>query len=290
MDRTLLSLLSGLGGMFGWGISDFFANQASEKVGSRKAFFWSQIAGVGLIAITLLFFFKAVSITVPLLIITILSGIAYAFGYLLFYRGFEIGNISVVSAVINLQILFVMLIAFFMFGQRLTALQFGALSLVILGIFLVSVNFNQLKSGAVSLMVGVKETLLAALIFGVLYWPVNEYIVERSHWLLIAFITKITALIVVFLLSKKQKMDLSIQLQPQKMKVMIVVIGILEAAAMMSVTFGLSYGDSIIVAPISSALSIVTIGLAIVFLKEKISKVQFLGIVLTIGGIILTAL
>jgi len=39
MDKTLISLLGGLGGMFGWGTSDFFANQASDKIGHIRAFF-----------------------------------------------------------------------------------------------------------------------------------------------------------------------------------------------------------------------------------------------------------
>jgi len=45
IDKTLISILGGLGGMFGWGTSDFFANQASDKLGHTKALFWSQIAG-----------------------------------------------------------------------------------------------------------------------------------------------------------------------------------------------------------------------------------------------------
>lgn len=70
MDRTLISILSGLGGMFGWGTSDFR-------------------------------------------------------------------------------------------GQPLSILQVPAIALILLGVILVSVNFNYLKQGTVSLLKGVKETLLA---------------------------------------------------------------------------------------------------------------------------------
>lgn len=55
MDKTLISVLGGLGGMFGWGTSDFLANSASEKIGHTKAFFWSQIAGLALIVLLVLF-------------------------------------------------------------------------------------------------------------------------------------------------------------------------------------------------------------------------------------------
>ena len=66
-------------------------------------------------------------------------------------------------------------------------------------------------------------------------------------------------------------------------------VGILETFAIASVNYGLEFGDLILVSPISSALSIVTITMAVIFLKEKITKTQTLGIVVTITGIVLTA-
>ena len=55
------------------------------------------------------------------------------------------------------------------------------------------------------------------------------------------------------------------------------------------VNYGLTIGDAILITPIASALSIVTISLAILFLKEKVTKIQGLGIVMAIAGIIVTA-
>ncbi|PIX68037.1 hypothetical protein COZ41_01885, partial [Candidatus Shapirobacteria bacterium CG_4_10_14_3_um_filter_35_13] len=75
----------------------------------------------------------------------------------------------------------------------------------------------------------------------------------------------------------------------KKFWLVISLVGILEALAMASVNFGLSVGDLVIVNPIASALSIVTISMAVIFLKEKISKTQAIGIFMTIGGIILSA-
>ncbi|NCS32019.1 EamA family transporter [bacterium] len=66
-------------------------------------------------------------------------------------------------------------------------------------------------------------------------------------------------------------------------------VGIMEAVGVLSTSFGVSIGDSIIVAPIASALTIVTISLAMIFLKERVTKTQGMGIVITVIGIILTA-
>jgi len=54
MDKTIISVLGGLGGMIGWGTSDFLANQSSEKIGHFKTFLWSQVSGLLLFAVVLL--------------------------------------------------------------------------------------------------------------------------------------------------------------------------------------------------------------------------------------------
>jgi uncharacterized membrane protein len=55
------------------------------------------------------------------------------------------------------------------------------------------------------------------------------------------------------------------------------------------VNWGLTIGDVILIVPISSAVTIVTVTLALIFLKERITKKQCLGIAMAIIGIILTA-
>ncbi len=288
MDKTLLSILAGLGGMFGWGTSDFLANSASEKIGHTKAFFWSQIAGLLLIIILVLINNPSFTIDSALVVLTIFGGFAYAAGYLLFYKGFEIGNVSVISAVINLQVVFVIAISLFR-GQSLTLFQIPAIILLLIGVTFVSVNFADLKKGTITLLKGVKETLLATVMFGIFYWPVNEFVVEKTDWLSISLITKLTAVIVVFLFVKFKKQTLTIKKVTKNLVVLVSCVGLLEAIGVLSVTFGQSYGDGIIVAPISSALTVVTVGLAMIFLKEKITKIQAAGIMMVIIGIVMTA-
>lgn len=66
-------------------------------------------------------------------------------------------------------------------------------------------------------------------------------------------------------------------------------MGIIEVGAVALVNYGLAIGDAILITPIASALSIVTITLAIIFLKEKVTRLQGVGIVGAILGIVLTA-
>lgn len=289
MSRLMTSVFAGLGGMLGWGTSDFLANSASEKLGYFKTFFWSQIAGLSLIAILLIIFQSSLQITLPLLALTIVGGAAYAFGYLFLYKGFEIGNVSVVSAVINVQVVFITIISY-MRGQSLTPIQIPAVLFIMIGVTLTAVNINALKNGTLSLLHGVKETLISTAFFGIIEWPLNEYIVENADWLLVSFLTKLVALAVVLLFANIQRQTLQLKKIAADNIALLIAVGLLEAVGILSVSYGQAFGDGIIVAPISSALTVVTVTLAIIFQKEKISKVQGAGIMAVIIGIFLTAL
>jgi uncharacterized membrane protein len=98
--------------------------------------------------------------------------------------------------------------------------------------------------------------------------------------------------IVLFLLifSFLVKREIGLTEATAKTKYTVVLMGVVEAGAVAVVNFGLTIGDAILITPIASALSIVTITLAIIFLKDKVTKLQGLGIITAIVGIIVTAL
>lgn len=287
MDPVLLSILAGLGSMFGWGISDFLAGLFSKRIGNTKTFFWSQLAGLIFAALLTLFFFVHFNIPTQIAILLPVASIFYAGAYLLFYRGFEVGNISVVSATINLWAVFTMLFAFIFLGQRLSGIQLLGVTMIIAGVTLVSFKWSDIQANNTHLLQGVKETVFAAVLFGV-FWNLSDLITGEIGWLQTTLFIKIGIILFLLLFSLFFKRGLSIAKTTSQTRLMIVLIGVLEAAAVACFNWGLTVGDVILVTPIASALTIVTISLAVVFLKEKITGVQGLGIVIAIIGIILT--
>jgi len=288
MSVIIQSILAGLGGMFGWGISDFFGGLYSKKIGRFKTFFWSQLAG--LVFVTLLLFVFAINLKIPTMIAALLpvASFLYAAAYLLFYKGFEMGDVSIISATMNLWAVFTMLFAFIFLGQRLSTIQFLGVLMIIVGVALVSLKGSDIKDQKIKLESGVKETILAAFLFGI-FWNLSEIISENIGWLSATLFVKIGVILFLLLFSLLVKREVNLAKTTTKTKLMVVLIGILEAAAVASVNWGLTIGDGILVTPIASALSIVTITMAIIFLKEKISKLQGIGMVTAIAGIILTA-
>jgi len=289
MNVTILSILTGVIGMFGWGIYDFLGGVFAKQLGAFKSFFWSQLAG--LISVLLLALILGTSINAPILVIILfpIAAMVYSAGYLFFFKGFEIGNVSIVAATMNLWAVFTMLFAFIFMGQRLSTIQTLGVLMIISGVTLASINWSDIRNRKFQLSSGVKEAVLGAFFFGI-FWNISEIISEEVGWLLTTLFVKFGIILFLLTFSFLVKREIGLTETAAKTKYAVVLMGVVEAGAVAVVNYGLTIGDAILITPIASALSIVTITLAIIFLKDKVTKPQGIGIVTAIGGIIVTAL
>ena len=273
--------------MLGWGIYDFFAGVYSKQIGPAQTFFWSQLSGLMCTLIFFLFFSVPFQLTVPIVLWLVVAALLYTGGYLFFMRGFEIGNISIIAAIMNLWAVFTMFFSFLLMGQRLSLLQFMGVCMIISGAVLASLNWREIRDGTFQLSSGVKEAVVGAFFFG-LFWNVSEVVSEQIGWLATTFYVKVLIILffVLFAFCTQRKIG-GIQMTG-KVKCMIFFIGCIEAGAVGIVNYGLTVGDAILITPIASALSVVTIAMAVVFLKERVSPLQAAGMVIAVSGIIVT--
>ncbi len=274
--------------MFGWGIYDFLGGVFAKQIGPFKSLFWSQLAGF--ISVLLLAFVFTTSIHVPNLVIILfpIAAIVYSAGYLFFFKGFEIGNVSIVAATMNLWAVFTMLFAFIFMGQRLSTIQTLGVALIISGVTIASLNWSNIRNQKFQLSSGVKEAVLGAFFFGV-FWNISEIISEEVGWLLTTLLVKFGIVVFLLIFSFFVKREIGLKETAAKTKYTVVLMGVIEAGAVAVVNYGLTIGDAILITPIASALSLVTITLAVVFLKDKVTKLQGIGIIIAVLGIIVTA-
>lgn len=287
MNSIIISVLSGLGGMFGWGIYDFLAGVYSRRIGPYKTFFWSQSAGL-----VFLFLITAVSLTTihisfPTILLIPVAAIFYSAGYLFFMKGFRIGNMSIVAAIMNLWAVFTMAIAFLFMDQRLTPLQFMGVVMIIFGAILASLNWDDIKNRTFQLSAGVREAVLGSFFFGS-FWNMSEIISEEIGWLQTTLFIKIGIIVFLLLLSLSAGREIGVAKSTPGTKLVIILMGVIEVSAVALVNFGLTVGDAILITPIASALSIVTIAMAIIFLKDRVTGIQGIGILTSVSGIVMT--
>lgn len=288
MSVTILSILLGIGGMLGWGIYDFLGGVFSKQIGSFRSLFWSQLAGSISILLLVIVLKPEINIPISAIILSPMAAIVYSAGYLFFFKGFEKGNLSIIAAAMNLWAVFTMLFAFIFFGQQLTTIQTIGVLMIIAGATLATLDWDGIRKQMFHLSLGVKEAILGAFFFGI-FWNISEIISETIGWLLTTLIVKFGIVIFLLIYSFTVKQEVGLRNSAMKTKYVILFMGVIEVSAVALVNFGLTIGDAILITPIASALSIVTFALAVIFLKDRVSKLQGLGIIMAIIGVAATA-
>lgn len=274
--------------MFGWGIYDFLGGVFSKQIGYFKSLFWSQLAGLISILLLACTFKIENNISVLAIILSLVASIVYSAGYLFFFKGFEKGNVSIIAATMNIWAVFTMLFAFIFMGQRLTTTQTIGVFMIIAGATLASIDWDGVGSQKLKLSLGVKEAIFGAFFFGI-FWNISEIVSEEIGWLLTTLLVKFVIAIFLLIFSFAVKQEVGLRNISTKTKYVILLMGIIEVGAVALVNYGLTIGDAILITPIASALSIVTIMMAAIFLKDKVSKIQGFGVCMAIVGVIATA-
>ena len=275
--------------MFGWGLYDFLGGVYAKQIGAFKSFFWSQLAGLATVILLLIVFTISLKVSFLDIVLLAVAAMVYSAGYLFFFKGFEVGNVSIVAATMNLWAVFTMLFAFVFMGQRLSAMQSLGVFLIISGVTLASLNWRDIKNNRFQLSRGVRETVLGAFFFGV-FWNISEAVSEEIGWLPTTLFVKIGIIGCLLLFSLVLKRELTLSKASRTTKAAVILMGCIEAVAVAIVNYGLTIGDAILITPIASALSVVTISLAFLFLREKVTPLQGLGMITAVVGITVTAL
>src|SRR3989344_8833903 len=104
-SELLIALLTGLGGMLGWGLADFFAKKTIDEIGDMASLAWGHIFGTLALFLAVahnVFFFER-KIVMPsdtyTWIILIFFGMLQATVYFFLYRGFGKGQVSLLSPI-----------------------------------------------------------------------------------------------------------------------------------------------------------------------------------------------
>jgi uncharacterized membrane protein len=174
-------VIYGLVAALGWGVSDFAAAVSGRRVGAFATVVVSQVA-------------SAVFATVLVLLIAPdLSGIRevapwlgpiailMTAGYYAFYRGLELGPVSVVSPVLASYAVGPVVLAIVLLGESLSIVVAGGIVLTIVGTALASTDLRTFRTG-VERAPGLRWAIAASALFGVGAY-VFGWASQRAGWL-----------------------------------------------------------------------------------------------------------
>ena len=282
-----VAIVLGLVLAFCFGTSDYLSKGLTGKVGFyRTTVYTLAVSGVFAIAPTLLLGIPRQPSFSDVALLTLVA-LSTFIAFLFMYRGYQKGHLSIVSPTVNSFPIFSVLIAVFVLKVSLSLNVLLALAGVILGILLVSTNFSSLGSSkGRRLTPGVPEAILAAFFFAVTFTSLG-YADLTVGYLFPVVAARLGAASVGALAGLALKQDLKPFGGEPLLRLL--VMGALEAAGILAFTLALFYTSTIAILPITTTLGgmgvVFTVGLALIFLKERVEPSYAVGAVVLIASV-----
>lgn len=294
-----MGIILGLTGAVCWGIADFSARFASRRVGAYRTLFYMQF--FGFLALTI--FLKAtggfghgIAPGWQPWALAVVAGVLNTAASLSLYHSFEVGVMSIVAPVSSSYPALTVALSL-LSGERIGALRGAGLAVTLAGVILAATSFAPATKQATSvapasakarMAKGVIWAIFAAVGFGVLFWFLGFYVVPSvgsgvSVWVM--RMTAIVSLLVVALPARQ-----TVRMPRGNVWWLLAAVGLMDTAAFVANNAGLHVGPVSVVSVLASLYGAVTVILSWIFLRERLERTQWLGIVLIFAGVILVSI
>lgn len=293
-----LAITLGFTGAFCWGAADFAARFASRRVGAYRTLFFMQFFGFMALSAYLKWTigFSQVSPGWRPWAMAIAAGVLNMLASLSLYHSFEIGTMSIVGPVSSSYPALTVALSL-LSGERIHALRGAGLAVTFLGVILAATSFAQNNAGRdaplgdsphAHLSRGVGWAIVSALGFGVMFWFLGFHVVPLVGSAVSVWVMRLTALVSLTVAARPVRQTL--ELPRGVVWWMLLAVGLLDTAAFVANNAGLSTGQVSLVSVLASLYGAVTVILAWIFLRERLERSQWFGIVLIFIGIVLVSI
>jgi drug/metabolite transporter (DMT)-like permease len=266
-----------------WAISDLLIKLCLSRESKWKVLLISQMCSALFVLAVALAMGELSEIPQEWIIwVLILSAMNFA-GVITYYKAMSQKELSLVSPIGNTWAIVTIALGIIFYGEFISPFQWTAIFLVMGGIFAIS-----LKKGA---MLGLDGALgyaaLSAIIWGVFFFMLKAPGELLGAVMIILAVRIVTAgLSIPILLGKK------IRLMDTKLALVLLIafMAAFDTLGFVTYILALDYAPISVVAPIASAVPALAVLLGIFVLKEKPNRMQIVGIVSAIAGIILLSI
>jgi drug/metabolite transporter (DMT)-like permease len=271
MSRALLTVVFGLAASLCWGSGDFNGGLASRRASASSVVIAAYVVGCALLIVLALLWREPLPTSADIFWGG-LAGLAGAIGLIAFYSALSMGPMGIaapISAMLTaaLPVIFSAFVA----GPP-GALQLGGFVLALLAIGLIS--RSQGESGRPR---GIGLALLAGCGFGCFFILISRVHAGATFWpLAVARVTSVVFLLALGGLRRQQ-------LLPGKGVMLLVVLaGVLDAVGNAFFVLAAHTGRLDIAAVLSSLYPAATVLLAALVLRERVTRIQAIGILLAL--------
>ena len=296
MNDLHIAILAGLGGMLGWGFSEFATKKSVDKVGAIFSLVWAHIFGTVLLLLFIFFRVHTSQSTLDLptdpneWVGVVFFGTLQTVVYFFSYKAFEKGEVSILSPIFASFAGLVALVSVLIFGEVLNLSLISALILIFGGVILINLDLESLKEKRLRLksVAGLKEIIAATALAAI--WTLGwDKFTTNKDWVVYTTLMFMFMTLSAFLIAKANKVKLLNAESGTWKFLWLIAIG--EVVAYLAITLGYSSTNHVsVIAILSGASSLPTILLARIFLKEKMVLIQMVASLIIIVGIILLSI
>jgi drug/metabolite transporter (DMT)-like permease len=287
-----MGILLGLLTALTWGGADFIARFATHRIGALRSMLYMQLIG-----------FFLLSLLLPALggwghladgsgwqpwAWGFLAGCFNAVSCLALYRAFEIGKMAVVAPLSASYPALTLLLSW-MTGDRLSIVRIAGIICTLVGVVVVAGGEKTPDENDTAAVQrsgrGIGWAIFAAVGFAVLFWLLGIRIIPRVGAIQTVWMIRLTSTVLTAaaILIAKQPM----RLPRGEVRWMVLGMGVFDTGAFVLSNLGMKMEQVAVISVLGSLYGAVTVGLAAIFLREHVSRWQWMGIVTIFAGIFL---
>ncbi|MDX6565030.1 MAG: hypothetical protein QOE10_692 [Gaiellales bacterium] len=274
----MAAILGGVGAALCWGTSTFCSSRSTRIIGAPAALGWVMLVGFLIVA--------------PIAAVRGVTGDAGAsdFGWLvvasagsvsglgLSYAALRRGKVSIVAPICATEGAIAALVAV-AFGQRLAATTLVALGVIAGGVILASTG-NEIVEGHSS-RISVALAVLAASLFGISLYASGRVGPSVGAAAILFAARGLGVTVIVLPLLVRRRLRLTRTAVP-----FVLASGVLEVAGYAAFLLGVGSGNVAVPAVLSSLFAVVAGMLGFVLLGERLRRLQFAGVAVTVIGVV----
>lgn len=274
--------------LLGWGTADIFGGLVARKIGGYSSAFWSYVLSIVVATFYVPFSLHELNNITPETVIWLLILIPIGVIPLItLYEGIKVGNASLVGTIAGSFGAFVVILSLIFLGERINFIQVISIVIIFTGLLLSSLDFKTVKARQLLSDKGIPYALTSLIIWGI-YFTFIKIPIKSIGWFWPAYLSW-WGFPLVFLFMKKRSIDLKFP-RSKNYIVLIVINVLLSIVAIFSYNLASAKGRTAIVAPIASSYPVLFAVLAYFVFKDRLSKQQIMGVVVTLFGIVLLSL
>lgn len=268
-----------------WGGTDFLVGLNARAVGVKRAVYFGQALGFCIMSLLLIafpaFILKSMSASLQVWLIGMGAAVLTVSGALALSKAFALGKASIVAPLVTSYGVVTTLLSWAA-GEQISLIQLFCIALCVLGVILSSIHSDSKIPHTTQAGSSIAYALLAAVFYGTSFWLQGHYVLPvlgpvTMLWL--AYLIGLMVLIVIVL-----RIEDGLKIPPLKNCMTLTGASLMNLGGFSSFAWGAVAGSVSVVTVISTLSGGIAAILGYVFFKERLAKIQILGVVLVLLG------